>query len=117
MSSAPLSSAPHHARPPADFAGMAALVTGGGSGIGAATAALLLARGAKVAVLDRDPSGAPPGRSRSRPMSPPTTRYAPPSAKRWGSWAPCTLSSATPASAPSARSRTTTTRSGPGSWT
>ncbi|MGW7574741.1 SDR family NAD(P)-dependent oxidoreductase [Streptomyces sp. NPDC054765] len=56
-----MSSAPHHPRPPADFAGMAALVTGGGSGIGAATAALLLARGAKVAVLDRDPSGAPAG--------------------------------------------------------
>ncbi|MFG2891668.1 SDR family NAD(P)-dependent oxidoreductase [Streptomyces sp. NPDC048248] len=49
------------ARPPADFAGMGALVTGGGSGIGAATAALLLARGARVAVLDRDPSGAPEG--------------------------------------------------------
>ncbi|MDT0459690.1 SDR family oxidoreductase [Streptomyces sp. DSM 41527] len=61
MSSAPLSPAPHHARPPADFAGMTALVTGGGSGIGAATAALLLARGARVAVLDRDTSGAPPG--------------------------------------------------------
>ncbi|GGW97568.1 SDR family NAD(P)-dependent oxidoreductase [Streptomyces noursei] len=44
-----------------DFAGLAALVTGGGSGIGAATAALLLARGARVAVLDRDPAGAPPG--------------------------------------------------------
>ncbi|GGU79252.1 oxidoreductase [Streptomyces albospinus] len=45
----------------ADFAGMGALVTGGGSGIGAATAALLMARGARVAVLDRDPSGAPDG--------------------------------------------------------
>lgn len=44
-----------------DFDGLAALVTGGGSGIGAATAALLQERGAKVAVLDRDPSGAPPG--------------------------------------------------------
>ncbi|WP_407553981.1 SDR family oxidoreductase [Streptomyces sp. Pv4-95] len=49
------------ARPPADFQGMGALVTGGGSGIGAATVALLLARGARVAVLDRDPSGAPEG--------------------------------------------------------
>ncbi|MEU4202317.1 SDR family oxidoreductase [Streptomyces sp. NPDC045470] len=44
-----------------DFAGMAAIVTGGASGIGAATAALLLRRGARVAVLDRDPAGAPPG--------------------------------------------------------
>ncbi|MGW1839220.1 SDR family NAD(P)-dependent oxidoreductase [Streptomyces sp. NPDC002067] len=48
-------------RLPADFAGQGALVTGGGSGIGAAAAALLLARGARVAVLDRDPSGAPHG--------------------------------------------------------
>ncbi|MFI0896566.1 SDR family NAD(P)-dependent oxidoreductase [Streptomyces sp. NPDC020983] len=44
-----------------DFAGLGALVTGGASGIGAATAALLTARGARVAVLDRDPSGAPAG--------------------------------------------------------
>ncbi|MFD7923697.1 SDR family NAD(P)-dependent oxidoreductase [Streptomyces sp. NPDC059740] len=44
-----------------DFGGMAALVTGGASGIGAATAELLMARGARVAVLDRDPSGAPEG--------------------------------------------------------
>ncbi|OKH98394.1 short-chain dehydrogenase [Streptomyces sp. CB02923] len=40
---------------------MAAIVTGGASGIGAATAALLLRRGARVAVLDRDTAGAPPG--------------------------------------------------------
>jgi NAD(P)-dependent dehydrogenase (short-subunit alcohol dehydrogenase family) len=44
-----------------DFEGMAALVTGGASGIGAAVAALLLARGARVAVLDRDTGGAPAG--------------------------------------------------------
>jgi NAD(P)-dependent dehydrogenase (short-subunit alcohol dehydrogenase family) len=44
-----------------DFEGLAALVTGGASGIGAATAALLAARGARVAVLDRDPDGAPKG--------------------------------------------------------
>jgi NAD(P)-dependent dehydrogenase (short-subunit alcohol dehydrogenase family) len=36
-----------------DFAGLVAVVTGGASGIGAATAALLAERGARVAVLDR----------------------------------------------------------------
>jgi 2-keto-3-deoxy-L-fuconate dehydrogenase len=36
-----------------EFAGRAALVTGGASGIGLATARLLAARGARVAVLDR----------------------------------------------------------------
>jgi 2-keto-3-deoxy-L-fuconate dehydrogenase len=36
-----------------DFDGLVAVVTGGASGIGAATAKLLLARGATVAVLDR----------------------------------------------------------------
>ncbi|MFJ8981862.1 SDR family NAD(P)-dependent oxidoreductase [Streptomyces sp. NPDC102282] len=44
-----------------DFDGLSALVTGGASGIGAAVAALLLARGARVAVLDLDPEGAPEG--------------------------------------------------------
>ena len=44
-----------------DFDGVVALVTGGASGLGAATAALLLERGARVAVLDRDPAGAPEG--------------------------------------------------------
>jgi NAD(P)-dependent dehydrogenase (short-subunit alcohol dehydrogenase family) len=39
-----------------EFAGMTALVTGGASGIGAATASLLAERGARVAVLDRDVS-------------------------------------------------------------
>jgi 2-keto-3-deoxy-L-fuconate dehydrogenase len=38
-----------------DFEGMVALVTGGASGIGAATAALLADRGARTAVLDLDP--------------------------------------------------------------
>jgi 2-keto-3-deoxy-L-fuconate dehydrogenase len=36
-----------------DFDGLVAVVTGGSSGIGAATAELLLERGARVAVLDR----------------------------------------------------------------
>ncbi|MEU0132282.1 MULTISPECIES: SDR family oxidoreductase [unclassified Streptomyces] len=44
-----------------DFDGLSALVTGGASGIGAAVAALLLSRGARVAVLDRDPKDAPAG--------------------------------------------------------
>ena len=42
-----------------DFAGLTAVVTGGASGIGAATAALFAARGARVAVLDLDPGGVP----------------------------------------------------------
>jgi NAD(P)-dependent dehydrogenase (short-subunit alcohol dehydrogenase family) len=37
-----------------DFEGLVAIVTGGASGIGAATAALLAQRGAMVAILDRD---------------------------------------------------------------
>ncbi|GAA1941372.1 SDR family NAD(P)-dependent oxidoreductase [Kitasatospora viridis] len=40
-----------------DLDGLKAVVTGGASGIGLATAELLSARGAQVAVLDLDPSG------------------------------------------------------------
>src|SRR5579863_10742887 len=38
-----------------ELAGLRALVTGGASGIGLATARTFIARGAAVAVLDRDP--------------------------------------------------------------
>ena len=44
-----------------EFDGAVAIVTGGASGLGAATAALLVERGARVAVLDRDTSGVPAG--------------------------------------------------------
>ena len=37
--------------------GVAAIVTGGGSGLGRATAETLAARGAKVAVFDLNPDG------------------------------------------------------------
>ncbi len=43
------------------YDGMRALVTGGGSGIGAATARLLHDGGAQVSCLDLDPTGAPEG--------------------------------------------------------
>jgi 2-keto-3-deoxy-L-fuconate dehydrogenase len=46
-------STPH----PDEFSGMAALVTGGASGIGLATAQLLASRGARVAIIDREIPG------------------------------------------------------------
>lgn len=42
-----------------EFDGAVVIVTGGASGIGAAAAALLAQRGARVAVLDRDTAGVP----------------------------------------------------------
>jgi len=47
--------------PDREFDGLAALVTGGASGIGRATASLLHDRGAAVAALDLDVSDVPPG--------------------------------------------------------
>ncbi len=44
-----------------DFGGLVAAVTGGASGIGAAVVRVLRERGARVAVLDLDPSDAPDG--------------------------------------------------------
>jgi 2-keto-3-deoxy-L-fuconate dehydrogenase len=44
-----------------DFTDLVALVTGGASGLGAATATLLAERGARVAVLDRDVTSVPDG--------------------------------------------------------
>lgn len=44
-----------------EFKDSVVLITGGGAGIGLATAELLLARGAQVAILDLDTSGAAPG--------------------------------------------------------
>jgi 3-oxoacyl-[acyl-carrier protein] reductase len=46
---------------PGEFDGKVALVTGGASGIGAATVAMFLARGAKVTSFDLDPAGSPDG--------------------------------------------------------
>ena len=54
-----------------DFTGLVAIITGGGSGIGAATADLLQQRGARVALLDRSVSEADgPDRSVSEPDGP-----------------------------------------------
>lgn len=44
-----------------DFTGLVALVTGGASGLGLATAKLLHSRGAQVAALDLHPDGLPEG--------------------------------------------------------
>lgn len=50
--------------PARDFDELVAVVTGGASGIGAATAAELAGRGARVAVIDRDAGDSPSGIAR-----------------------------------------------------
>ena len=47
--------------PTREYDGLVAAVTGGGAGIGLAVVEELVARGARVAALDVDPSGAPEG--------------------------------------------------------
>lgn len=55
-----MTSLPPGGGPMTDMAGLRAIVTGGASGIGLATAQLLAGHGAHVAVLDLDPSTLPP---------------------------------------------------------
>jgi NAD(P)-dependent dehydrogenase (short-subunit alcohol dehydrogenase family) len=50
-----LSAEPARSKPGARFAGRRALVTGGASGIGFATASRIVAEGGEVGVIDRDP--------------------------------------------------------------
>ena len=93
-----------------EFEGVRALVTGGGAGIGAATARLLAERGAAVAVLDLDPAAAVASGRTAWWRTFPTTqsvRAAVTSALNCS--ADSISSSTTPASARSAPSRTTPT--------
>lgn len=75
-----------------DLDGLTALVTGGASGIGLATARLLGERGADVAVLDLDPGGLRPPCTASRPTWPTTPRCAAPSARPPNGWVASTSS-------------------------
>src|SRR5699024_12276177 len=61
VSRTPATPPPSAPEPRGEFSGLRALVTGGASGIGAATASALHGRGAQVAVLDLQPDGAPEG--------------------------------------------------------
>jgi len=61
---------PHTPPPSRDLAGRVAVVTGGSSGIGLATADLLLARGAAVAICGRDAARLDAARARLRDRHP-----------------------------------------------
>jgi len=100
-----------------EFSGLAALVTGGASGIGLATARLLADRGARVAVLDRD--RADPGYGLVSVLADVTDDEA---VRRAVGEAAAALRGLdilvnNAASARSARWRTTPTTSGTGCWT
>lgn len=72
-----------------DLAGLEALITGGASGIGLATAMLLADHGARTAVLGLDPSGIPQRCSASPRTWPTTPQSVPASTRlspRWEDW-------------------------------
>ena len=68
-----------------DFDGLVAVVTGGASGIGAATAALLAERGARVAVLDRNVESVDEARRSASSATSPTRRRSRRPSRRWSS--------------------------------
>ena len=87
----------------AEFDGLVAVVTGGSSGIGAATARLLGERGASVAVLDLAPARGGTVDARDRLRRRRQRRLSTVPSARWSSdSAGSTSSSTTPASAPPA---------------
>src|SRR5699024_2503822 len=61
VSRTPATPPPSAPEPRGEFSGLRALVTGGASAIGAATASALQGRVAQVSVLDLQPDGSPDG--------------------------------------------------------